>query len=101
MELLPNTLDNLLHRTATDFALLDFTRAAVNDLDPLRFGVSIHSVVKAGDELAGKECPVLFREGQHLGDFLGSNAHEAKISAFTVALASSFARVRKAKRSTY
>ena len=88
MELVADVLDNLLHRTAIDFAFLDFAGAPVNDFLPLRCGVSVHGVVEAGDRLAGKERPVLFRQGQHFGHFLGCNAHAGKISAFRGVLAS-------------
>src|SRR2546423_9480300 len=42
MELLADVLDNLLHRTAIDFAFLDLPRAPVNNFVPLRFAVSVH-----------------------------------------------------------
>jgi hypothetical protein len=88
MELVADVLDNLVHRAATDFAFLDLAGAPVNDFLPLRFGVGVHGVVEAGDELVGKERPVLFGQGQHLGYFLGSNAHASRVSAFTGVLAS-------------
>jgi hypothetical protein len=52
MELVPDVLDNLPYRTATDFALLDFSGAPVNNFLPLDLSVSVDSVVEAGDELA-------------------------------------------------
>jgi hypothetical protein len=88
MELVANVPDNLLRRTATNFAFFDFAGAPVNDFLPLRFGVSVHSVVEAGDKLPGKVRPVLFWQGQHFGHFLSSNAQAAAISAFTGVLAS-------------
>ena len=59
MELAAGFLDNLFNRAATDLALLNFSGAPVNDLVPLRFGVSIHGFLKAGDELPGEKCTVL------------------------------------------
>jgi hypothetical protein len=91
MELVADALNNLLHRTAGYFAFLDFVGALVNDFLPLRFGVSVHRVIEAGDKLPGKERPVLYWQGQHFGHFLSSNAHASRISAFTRILASLFA----------
>ncbi len=55
IKLVADVLDNLLHRAATDFAILDFARAPVDDFVPLRFGVSVHGFIEAGDELVGKK----------------------------------------------
>lgn len=41
-----------------DFAFLDFAGAPVNQFVPLRFSVSIHGVVEAGDELMDQIRPV-------------------------------------------
>jgi hypothetical protein len=60
---------------ALDRALLDFAGTAVNDFAPLRFGVSVHDVVKTGDELMSQERPVLNRQRKHFGDFFSGNAH--------------------------
>jgi hypothetical protein len=75
-----NVLDGFRHRTATDFAFLDLTGTAVNDFLPLRFGVGVHGVVEAGDELAGQIRPVLLRQGQHFSDFFSGHAHAGIIS---------------------
>src|SRR5690349_17456935 len=80
MELVADVLHNLLHRTAIHLAFFDFARAPLNDFVPLRFSVRVHRIIETGNELAGKERPVLFGQGQHLGHFLSSNAHAAKIS---------------------
>ena len=42
-------------------ALCHLSRASINNFVPLCFRVRVHGIVKAGDELMGKECPVLFR----------------------------------------
>src|SRR5438093_1133972 len=88
MELGADVLNDLLHRAATDFAFVDFAGAPVNDFLPLGFGVSVHSVVEAGNELTGQVRPVLRRQGQHFGHFSRSNAHALTVSAFPVAQAS-------------
>ena len=80
MELGANVPYGFRHRAASDFAFLDFTGAAVYDFLPLRFGVGVHGVVKAGDELAGQIRPVLLRQGQHFGDFFSGHAHARIIS---------------------
>src|SRR3954468_22313635 len=74
MELVADVLDNLLHWAATDFAFLDFARAPVDSVLPQRLGVALHGIIKAGDELTGKERPVSLWQRQHLGYFFGSNA---------------------------
>lgn len=88
MELLAYPLYNLLRREAVDFAFLDFARAAVDDVVPLRLGVSIHIVIETGDELTGEIRAVLLREGQHFGYFLSSDAHAGRISRRASLLAS-------------
>jgi len=80
MELGANVPDGFRHRTTSDFAFLDLTGAAVNNFLPLRFGVGIHGVVKAGNELAGQIRPVLLRQGQHFSDFFSGHAHARIIS---------------------
>src|SRR6185503_13993627 len=89
MELVANLLDNLPRRTTTNFAFLDFTGAPVNDLVPLCLGVGVHGVFQTGNELAGQIRPIFFGQGQHLGHFLGGNAHATKISSKPPVLASS------------
>jgi len=61
MELVANVPDGFLHRAALNFAFLDLSGTALNDLVPHRFGVRIHGAVEAGDELAGQIRPVLLR----------------------------------------
>ena len=87
-KLVPDILNNLLHWAATDLTLLDLAGASVNDFTPLRFRIGVHGVVEAGDQSAGKERPVCFRQGQHFGHFFGSDTHATKISAFSTLLAS-------------
>ena len=69
-------------------ALGHLAGAPVNDFVPLRLGVRVHGVIKAGNELAGQIRPVLLRQGHYFGHSLGSNAHAAKISASRPVLAS-------------
>jgi hypothetical protein len=88
MELMANLPDDLFHRTAIDFAFLDFAGTPVNDFVPLRFRRRVHRVIQAGDKPADEERAVLFRQGQHFGHFFDSNAHALEISARTDVLAS-------------
>ena len=60
----------------------------MNDFLPRRFRLNVHGVVEAGDELAGKERPVSFRQGQQFGHFFSINAHAAKTSAKRLVLTS-------------
>jgi len=75
MQLGANVPHGLCHRAALDPAFLYFAGTAVYDFPPPRFGVSVHDIVKAGDELMGKERPVLNRQRQHFGDLFSGNAH--------------------------
>src|SRR5439155_27005767 len=58
LELVADVLDDLLHGAANDFALLDLAGAPVNDFLPLRFGVRVHRVAEAGNELTGQIRPL-------------------------------------------
>jgi len=80
MELGAKVPDGLRHRTATDLAFLDFAGTAVNGVAPLRFGITVHYVVKTGNELMGEEGSILNRQGQHFGDFFSGHAHARIIS---------------------
>jgi hypothetical protein len=54
MQLFADVLNNLLHSTAIDFALLDFASASVDDFVPVGFGVGVHGgAIETGEELAG------------------------------------------------
>jgi hypothetical protein len=75
MKLGANGLDSLRHGTALDLPVLDFTGTAVNRFAPLRFGVSVRHVVKAGNKLAGQKGPVLSWQRQNLDNFFSGNAH--------------------------
>jgi hypothetical protein len=90
MQLIANLLDNLFHRTPTDFSLFDFAGPPVDDFKPQRFSIKVHGFVKACDKFSCEERPVLFRQGQHFGHFLSGNAHAARISPFPAFLASPF-----------
>jgi hypothetical protein len=80
MELGPNVPHHLCLWTGVHPALGHLARAPVNDFVPLRLGVCVHGVIKAGNELAGQTGPVLLRQGHHFGgDFLCGNAHGEKI----------------------
>lgn len=82
MELGANCPDGVGRRTAIDFASLNLVGAAVNDLLPLHFGIRVHRVVQARNELAGQIRAISLRQGQHFGDFLSGYAHAAIISLF-------------------
>ena len=58
-------------RAGIHAALGDLTGAPVNDFVPLRLGVRVHGVIKAGNELAGQIRPVLLRQGHYFGHSLG------------------------------
>jgi len=75
MEFGANVPHRLRHGAALNLALLDFAGTAVDDVVPLRFGVNINDVVKAGNEFPGQESPVLNRQRKHFGNFFSSNAH--------------------------
>jgi hypothetical protein len=75
MELGANVPDGFRHGTTLDLAFLNFTGTAVNGVAPLLFGVKIHDVIKAGDELMSQKGPILDRKGQHFSDFVSGNAH--------------------------
>jgi hypothetical protein len=85
MELGAKFPNGFLYRAASHSAFLDLPGTMVKDFLPSRLGVSIHGTIKAGDELAGQIGPVLFRQGQHLGNFFSGYAHAGKISPFPVA----------------
>jgi len=95
MKLSPNVINQLCLRAGVHPTFSHLAGAAINDVVPLRFGVSVHGVVEAGDKLSGKERPVLFRQGQHFGHFLRSNAHAAVISVTAGILANTL-RLAKA-----
>jgi hypothetical protein len=89
MQMIADVLDNLLYRLTLDFALLDLSRAAINDFVPFRFRIVIHSLIEAGDELPGEIRPVWFRPGQYFSHFF-RNAHAPIISTFAAILTSVF-----------
>jgi hypothetical protein len=86
MELATDIPNNLLHRPATDFALFYLAAASVNDVMPLRLGVSVHGIIEAGNELPGQIRPIFFRQSQDFGHSLSSKAHTGAISARRLAL---------------
>lgn len=86
--------DHLFLWPGIHLALGHLAGTPVNDFVPLRFGVRVHGVIQAGEELPGEERPVLFRQGQHFGHLFSSNAHAAIISAFMNVLASLHSRSR-------
>jgi hypothetical protein len=88
MELGLNVPNHLCFRAGIHAALGHLAGAPVNDFVPLRLGVRVHGVIKAGNELAGQIRPVLLRQGHYFGYSLGGNAHAAKISASRPVLAS-------------
>src|ERR1039458_8560444 len=82
-----NVPNHLCLRAGIHAALGHLAGAPVNDFVPLRLGVRVHGVIKAGNELAGQIRPVLLRQGHYFGHSLGGNAPAAKISASRSVLA--------------
>jgi hypothetical protein len=70
MELFAYLVNDLLHWTAADLAFLYLARSPVDNRLPLRFGVRVDRRVETGNQLAGKESPVLHWQSQHFGHFL-------------------------------
>jgi hypothetical protein len=84
MELGPNVPHGFRHGAALDLAFLDCAGTAVDGFPPLRFGVSVHDIIKTGDETMGQECPVLNRQCRHFGDLFCGNAHIKKSNAMRI-----------------
>jgi len=72
--------NHLFDRAARDSALVDFAGAPINYLVPVPLGIFIRRAIEACDELMGKKRPVVFRQRQHFGHFIGSYAHDTNIS---------------------
>src|ERR1035438_6581195 len=88
-----NVPNHLCLRAGIHAALGHLAGAPVNDFVPLRLGVRVHGVIKAGNELAGQIRPVLLRQGHYFCHSLGGNAHAAKVSASRPVLASALMRL--------
>jgi len=80
MELGADVLNHLFFRAGVHPAFGQLTGTSLNDFLPLYFGVGIHGVVEAGDELTGQIGPVLYRQSQHFGNFFGGHTHTKIVS---------------------
>ncbi len=97
MELVPDVVNNLLHRAAGEVAFLNFARAPVNDGLPLHLRVRIYCIIEAGDKPVGEKRPILLRQGQHFSHFLNGNAHTVQLSVFTGVLATIHGLLRRSR----
>ena len=74
MEPCADVAEHFLLWSGIHFAFCHPAGTPVDDLVPLCFGVWLHSVVETGNQLAGQKGAILFRQSQHLGHFLSSDA---------------------------